>query len=62
MLVERRVSIPLRASATPPERAPRGPATASEGVLLVGHGSRCMISAEQMHVIGDQAQAALPHL
>ncbi|MEM7327040.1 MAG: sirohydrochlorin chelatase, partial [Actinomycetota bacterium] len=36
--------------------------TASEGVLLVGHGSRCMISAEQMHVIGDQAQAALPHL
>ncbi|MEM7338811.1 MAG: sirohydrochlorin chelatase [Actinomycetota bacterium] len=60
MLVERTVSIPVRSAATPPQRPPRGPASASEGLLLVGHGSRCMISADQMHVIGDQVQAALP--
>ncbi len=62
MLVERTVSIPIRSSVTPPERPPRGPASAPEGLLLVGHGSRCMISAEQMHRIGDQVQAALPDL
>ncbi|MEM7092587.1 MAG: sirohydrochlorin chelatase [Actinomycetota bacterium] len=61
MLVERTVSIPIRPrSARVDARPPRGPATADEGLLLVGHGSRCMISAEQMHVIGDETQARMP--
>lgn len=63
MLVERSVSIPLRRSASVvADRPPRGPASAAEGLLLVGHGSRCMISAEQMHRIGDQTQLALPDI
>ena len=61
MLVEQSISIPLRRSASAArDRAPRGPASATDGLLLVGHGSRCMISAEQMHRIGDQTQLALP--
>lgn len=60
MLVERTVNIPLRRSATPPERPPREPATGTEGLLIVGHGSKCMVSEEQMHLIGDHVAAALP--
>lgn len=60
MLVERTVSIPLRSKATPTKRPPRAPATATEGLLLVGHGSRCMISEDQMHRIGDHVAEAFP--
>ncbi len=60
MLVEQQVSIPLRLTAKPVARPPRGPETAAEGLLLVGHGSRCMISAAQMHQIGYQVAEAFP--
>ncbi|MEM8903349.1 MAG: sirohydrochlorin chelatase [Actinomycetota bacterium] len=59
MLVERTVSIPIRSSRAH-HRPPRGPASTTEGLLLVGHGSRCAMSADQMHAIGDHVQAALP--
>lgn len=60
MLVERSISIPIRSTATSPQRPDRGPARADTGLLLVGHGSRCMISAAQMHQIRDQVAAAIP--
>ncbi|MEM9520610.1 MAG: sirohydrochlorin chelatase [Actinomycetota bacterium] len=60
MLVERKRSIPLRPSVVPPSRPPRPPETGTEGLLLVGHGSRCMISEAQMHEIGDHVAASLP--
>ncbi|MEM7141208.1 MAG: sirohydrochlorin chelatase [Actinomycetota bacterium] len=60
MLVERVRSIPLRSTPVPPARPPRAPETGTEGLLLVGHGSRCMISEAQMHEIGDHVAAALP--
>lgn len=62
MLVEPTTTIPLRSRATPPERAPRAPETAREGLLLVGHGSRCMVSEAQMHTIGDQVAATFPEV
>ncbi len=62
MIVERSISVPLRTSAARPVRAQREPATAAEGLLLVGHGSRCLISEAQMHEIGDHVSAALPDM
>ena len=59
MLVERTVSLTIRSSATL-TRPPRGPVTAAQGLLLVGHGSKCAMSADQMHAIGDHVQEAFP--
>ncbi len=53
------VGIPLR-SRRP--RPPRGPEGASDGLLLVGHGSYCRISEAEMQAIGDQVAAARPDL
>lgn len=62
MLIERTISIPLRATTVATPRPERGPSHADTGLLLVGHGSHCMISSEQMHVIGDQVAEALPDI
>lgn len=64
MIVERFTGIPISSKpAAEPQtekRPPRGPATAEDAVLLVGHGSHCKISAAQMHTIGDLAAEAMP--
>jgi sirohydrochlorin cobaltochelatase len=39
---------------------PRGPAQAAEGLLLVGHGSRCLASDEEMQTIADLVAGAVP--
>lgn len=65
MFVERTVSIPLTrkgASRLAPVRPDRGPSQGSDGMLIVGHGSYCKISAAQMHEIGDHVAAAFPDL
>lgn len=41
------------------ERPPRGPAGAAEGVLLVGHGSRCAVSEAETHDLADLVSAEL---
>lgn len=56
MIIPRTSGIPIGR----PVRVPREPASAPEGLLLVGHGSHCKISAAQMHTIGDHVAAALP--
>ncbi|WP_395156120.1 sirohydrochlorin chelatase [Ilumatobacter sp.] len=60
MIVPRTTLIPLRSSRAPSKRLQRGPRSVTEGLLIVGHGSKCMISAAQMHEIGDMAAAAHP--
>lgn len=59
MFVKRSVSIPLTLKGGA-VRQRTGPATGSEGMLIVGHGSYCKISAAQMHAIGDHVAAAFP--
>ncbi len=39
-----------------------GPENPIDGLLLVGHGSRCLISADQMYQIRDHTQAAMPDI
>ncbi len=41
-------------------RTLRGPAVATEGLLLVAHGSRCVQSESQVHALADLVSAALP--
>ncbi len=41
-------------------RAARGPSTAKEGLLLVGHGSRCHLGAVEMQALGDLVAAEVP--
>jgi sirohydrochlorin cobaltochelatase len=41
-------------------RPPRGPARAEEGLLLIGHGSRCVRSEMEMHSLADLVSAVLP--
>jgi sirohydrochlorin cobaltochelatase len=50
------VGIPIRSAVLPD----RGPRPASEGLLLVGHGSRCLRNATEMHLLADLVSAALP--
>ena len=38
-------------------RKVRGPARASDGLLLVGHGSRCHLGAVEMQALGDRVSA-----
>jgi len=44
----------------PSRRVPRGPAQAAEGLLLVGHGSRCAVSEAEMHALADLVAPAIP--
>ena len=60
MIVAKGTTIPLHSTKPSGDRPRRGPSTAVEGLLLVGHGSHCMTSAAQMHEIGDRVAAAMP--
>jgi sirohydrochlorin cobaltochelatase len=40
-------------------RAERGPSRAREGLLLVGHGSRCKLSVDEMQELGDLVSGSL---
>ena len=60
MIVERWTGIEIGA---PPARnggSPGRAANSVEGLLLVGHGSHCVVSASQMHRIGELVAAGLP--
>jgi len=68
MIVQRFHGIPIGPKPSPGSTTDQNePASASapevisgEGVLLVGHGSHCKISAAQMHTIRDHTAAAMP--
>lgn len=55
MLIPLATGIPIR---RPPARPPRP--RASEGLLLVGHGSHCHISVAEMHAVRDLVAGAVP--
>ena len=62
MIVERWTGIEI---GSPPARGAGSPgrsANSAEGLLLVGHGSHCLVSARQMHRIGDLVAAELPEV
>ncbi len=65
MLVERVTSIPIGMK-TPPEAGVlsahynQSRPVPRQGMLIVGHGSHCKISAAQMFAIGDHVAAAFP--
>ena len=60
MIVERWNGIEIRPCPGPVAASRRRPTNSAEGLLLVGHGSYCAVSAAQMHRIGDLVAAALP--
>ena len=45
-----------------PSRRARGPEHAAEGILLVGHGSRCALSEDETHLFADLVAAEVPQL
>ncbi len=64
MIVERWNGLSITSSSVKDDPLGRvqtlGPEQPVDGLLLVGHGSRCLISADQMYQIRDHTQAAMP--
>lgn len=64
MIVNRWNGLSITSSSTETNSLSRvqtmGPEHPVDGLLLVGHGSRCLISADQMYQIRDHTQAAMP--
>lgn len=60
MIVERWTGIEIRPRPASGAGPRRRPVESAEGLLLVGHGSHCAVSAAQMHRIGDLVASELP--